>query len=276
MYDRHSDNDEPLEDNTIAIPLCSKRTKRMQRKRAKREQKRREPASLLQLPAELLVEIMQYLRPSDVFNCARVNYFLSFCVFRNANAIGREIIKRRYAILTQCFPIPTLMSHVDPEVQAVLITPDREALVAIHKKPYQHIQPPDPYFTCTCLTCILTWNNLSLIVDFAHWQENLDNGEPIPMLPRGQKTEWNKELVDQNAAVVRKALRNTLWYAQILERHLQSTVRAIRRHQGNKGNKRRHFDMTEVDAQKGTDEFLAKSGPPSLEFPFHRDNYYLL
>jgi hypothetical protein len=34
--------------------------------------------------------------------------------------------------------------------------------------------------------------------------------------------------------------------------------------------------MTDEDATTGTDSFLAKHGPPSLEFPYHRDEYYML
>lgn len=34
--------------------------------------------------------------------------------------------------------------------------------------------------------------------------------------------------------------------------------------------------MTPENAAAETDEFLKRSGPPSLDFPFHRDNYYML
>jgi len=34
--------------------------------------------------------------------------------------------------------------------------------------------------------------------------------------------------------------------------------------------------MEEVEAASGFDGFLGRSGPPSLDFPFHRDNYYML
>ena len=58
--------------------------------------------------------------------------------------------------------------------------------------------------------------------------------------------------------------------------HLDSTVRSIRRHARNKGNRRTHVHMTDQDAAAGTDAFLAKHGPPSLEFPYQRDEYYML
>jgi hypothetical protein len=34
--------------------------------------------------------------------------------------------------------------------------------------------------------------------------------------------------------------------------------------------------MSEEDAAFETDFFLERSGPPSTEFPFHRDSYYML
>lgn len=34
--------------------------------------------------------------------------------------------------------------------------------------------------------------------------------------------------------------------------------------------------MEKDDVLAGTDEFLKRSGPPTLDFPFHRDNYYML
>jgi hypothetical protein len=34
--------------------------------------------------------------------------------------------------------------------------------------------------------------------------------------------------------------------------------------------------MTQDDVNSGTDAFLARSGPPSWDLPYHRDNYYLL
>jgi hypothetical protein len=123
---------------------------------------------------------------------------------------------------------------------------------------------------------MLAWNNLNLVVDFAYWQRNLDQGEPITMIPRGKSPEWNQTLISANADVAQKALYGPLWYACILEGHLNSTIGSIRRHGNNKGNKRRRFRMSVEDAAAETDLFLERSGPPSLDFPFHRDNYYML
>ena len=115
-----------------------------------------------------------------------------------------------------------------------------------------------------------------MVLDFAHWQDNLDRGVPIPIMPRGKSTEWNDWLIWRNAKMAEAALENSLWHARILELHLDSTRRAIRRHAKNKGNKRKHVDMTDAEAAAGTDAFLAKAGPLGLEFPYQRDEYYML
>jgi hypothetical protein len=275
-----SDDEEPLDDRTAAIPLHSKRTERMQRKKATRDKKKHDKEhskpSLDLLPTELILDILELLRPTDVFNFSLANRRFNAVVEANSNAIGDAIISRRYRLLARCFPLPSLLSSVAPSIQPLLVDAQRQQQLSIHKTPYQHVRPPNPNLLCTCLTCIMTWNNLGLVLDFAHWQNNLDRGEPIPVLPRGRTLQWNEELVDRHASVVRKALGNSLWYARILETHLMSTIRSIRRHQGNKGNRRKHVSMTEEEAATGTDDFLNKEGPVSLEFPFNRDEYYML
>jgi hypothetical protein len=271
-----SSDEEPLEDTTAAIPLHSKRTERMQRKKASRDKKRSEKTSLTRLPTELILEVLKLLRPSEVFNFSATNRRFRSLVLANSNVIGDDILKQRYTILTRCFPLPVLLETVDSSIQPLLTNPKRQIQLSLHNKPYTHLLPPDPLRLCTCLTCILTWNNLGLVLDFARWQDNLDKGEPIPTLPRGQKTEWNEELVQRNKRIVVKALDSLLWYAQILEIHLDSTVRSIRRHAKNKGNRRLHIDMTEEDVATATDHFLNKPGALSLEFPFNRDEYYIL
>jgi hypothetical protein len=271
-----SSDEEPLEDTTAALSLHSKRTERMQRKRVTREKKRSEKASLTRLPTELVLEILKLLRPSAVFTFSATNRRFRSLVLANSIVIGDDIIQQRYSILTRCFPLPFLLDSVEASIRPLLTDPKRQNQLSIHNKPYPHVLPPDPQRLCTCLTCILTWNNLGLVLDFARWQDNLDKGEPIPTLPRGQKLEWNEELIQRNKRIVVKALESVLWYAQILEIHLDSTVRSIRRHAKNKGNRRVHIDMTEEDAAAGTDHFLNKPGALSLEFPFNRDEYYML
>jgi hypothetical protein len=220
------------------------------------------------------MDIFTLLRPSDLFNVARTSKSLHEFIFAQDAALAREIIGWRYIALSKCFPLPVPLTEVDESIHPALQSEDRG--MSIHRKPYQHIKGQDPKVICTCLTCMLRWNAIGLIVDFAHWQDNLDQGEPIPMIPRGKYPEWNEQLISENSAVVEKALRSPLWYARILEVHLSSTTRSIRRHGNNKGNKRRRFRMSPEDAAAETDLFLERSGPPSLDFPFHRDNYYML
>ncbi|KAF2113086.1 hypothetical protein BDV96DRAFT_614001 [Lophiotrema nucula] len=271
-----SDDEEPPEDTTAAIPLHSKKTERLQRKLAKRDQKRKAAASLSRLPTELILDILKLLPPSDIYSCSSVDRRFHALVEANANNVADDIIRRRYAILVKCFPRPCLLSSVDAAIQPLLTDPSRQEKLSLHKKPYQHVQPPDHFLVCTCVTCILLWNNLGLVLDFAHWQDHLDSGTPIPILPRGHKVDWNEALVARNARIVRSSLTSTLSYARILETHLHSTIRAIRRHGKNRGNKRKHVDMTNEDAALGNDQFLQKAGPLSLEFPFNRDEYHML
>jgi hypothetical protein len=274
---RHvSDDEEPLEDKTAALTLHNKRTERMQRKQVDRNKKRDAIVNLTKLPTELILESLKCLAPHDVFRFSFVNRRFYSLVQANASVIGDAILASRYTILAQCFPTPRLLDAIEPSLCPLLTDPKRQVQLGIHKRPYQHIQSPDALQLCTCLTCILTWNNLGLVLDFAHWQDNLDTGKPIPMITRGQSPEWNVELIAQNARIARRAIENSLWHARILEVHLDSTIRSIKRHAKNKGNKRTHVAMTDEDAASGTDSFLVKHGPPSLEFPYHRDEYYML
>ncbi|KAF2205691.1 hypothetical protein GQ43DRAFT_452957 [Delitschia confertaspora ATCC 74209] len=269
-HEDHDDLSEPLEDKTAALTLRSKKTgrlaKKAEKKLTKHLQRHDSPVTLLSHPPELLSDILSYLRPSDLFSTSLVCRSLLLTVFSNDSAIAREIISRRYAYLSQSLPLPVLASSLESETHSALSNPRRTELLQIHKKPYTHIPPPDPGTICTCLT----------LVDFAQWQGHLDRGEPLPIIPRGRNPEWNCELVDQTRRKVLLALRSPLHYARILEAHLDSTVRSIRRHGQNTGNRRKRFVMTSADAGSGTDVFLQGMGPPSLEFPFHRDEYYLL
>ena len=271
-----SDDEEPLEDKTAALQLHSKRTERQKKQQAKRDRKRDAIISLTKLPTELLIESLTYLRPSDVQSFSRVNRRFRSLVEAHANIIGNSIIQQRYPLLAQCLVQPRLLDEIDAASRPLLVDERRQEFLGIHRKPYQHLQPPDQFFVCTCLSCILAWNNLCVALDFAHWQENLNTGEPLPIILPGRKPEWNQDLVGRNARIVRKALQNPLWYARILEIHLDSTVQAIRRQGKNKGNKRKHVEMTDEEADLGTDAFLSKPGPLSLEFPFRRDEYHML
>ena len=273
-----SDWEEPLIDTTAPILLHSKRTRRLQKRLQRRTEKHAvsdEPRTLLDLPSEILVDIFGYLRPSDVFTALRTSRTLESLITRNEKAIVKDIIATRYSVLTRCFPLPVPFEKVDSAAQPALLSERRQELMSIHKKPYQHIRPPDPKAICTCLTCMLAWNNLCLLIDFARWQDNLDRGEPIPIIPRGRNPEWNQKIVMESSQVVEKAMQSRRWYARILEQHLASTTRAIKR-LSTARRKNPPFQMSTEDASSETDWFTERSGPPSYEFPFHRDNYYML
>ncbi|KAF2645732.1 hypothetical protein P280DRAFT_513623 [Massarina eburnea CBS 473.64] len=271
-----SDDDEPLEDRTAALQLHSKRTSRQDKKQKKRDRKRDAVVNLTKLPSELIIECLKPLSPGDVLCFGHVNRRFRTLVDAHATVIGDSIISQRYSILAQCFPLPKFLHEVEPSTRALLLDEKRQKGLGIHGKTYyQHVPKPDPHVLCSCLTCLMLWNNLCLALDFAHWQDSLDTGKAIAMIPRGQAPPWNEALVRRSAQMVKAAQHSSLWHARILEVHLDSTVRSIRRHAKNQGNKRKHVDMTDEDAD-GTDAFLCKPGPLSLEFPFHRDEYYLL
>ena len=277
MRKENTAGDEPLVDTTAPLPLRSKRTQRQQKKRHQKEAASKQHATFWDLPSEIVLDIVRLLRPSDIFRLSRVHSGLRDFILNNQPRIADFVIAQRYPVLTKCFQLPMLLENVDKEAHSALLDEERQAThLHIHKKPYQHVDPPNPHIICTCLTCMLAWNNLCLLVDFAFWQKNLDQGEPIPMISRGKYPKWNQNLISRNAAVVHNALYNPLWYARILEEHLKSTVGSIRRHTNNAGNKRPRFRMTIQDAAAENDDFLNRSGPPSLAFPFHRDNYYML
>ena len=270
-----SDDEEPLEDRTAALQLHSKRSERQRKKQTKRDEKREAVVNLSKLPTELLLECLKLSLPGDVLNFGHVNRRFRSLVRANANVIGDSIIGQRYTILAQCFPLPKLLVDIEPAVQPLLVSEWWQSKLEIHKK-YQHVQRPDEYCICSCLTCLMAWNNLSVAIDFAHWQDHLDTSEPLPAIPRGPPPAWNQELLRRHSSMATAALRNSLWHARILEMHLASTVRSIKRQARNPGNKRKHVEMTVEDEAMGTDAFLTKPGPPSVEFIFRRDNYYML
>ncbi|KUI59070.1 hypothetical protein VP1G_06332 [Cytospora mali] len=280
----------PLSDRVAddgSLRVYSKRSERRRKKhQLKLSRPRGEQRSLLDLPFDIIINVFAFLRPSDIFRLSRTCRSLnSFLLEEHAALISRSVIQWRYPCLEKCIRLPVLISDIkDLHLRAVLQAPERQKKLDIHRRPYyQHVKPPDPSLVCTCLTCILRWNVLCLAVDFSHWQDDLDAGNPLPIIPRGRQPEWNTNLLNSHAAIVEKAVNRSvggraspLWYAAILEAHLESTIRSIRRHSANKGNKRPRFCMTLSDAASGTDAFLQRSGPPSADFPFHRDNYYML
>jgi hypothetical protein len=272
------DDIEPVVDTTQALQLNSKKLERLRKKQERRAAKTAHHAtgSILDLPYELITDILELLRPSDVFRLSRTcRAFHTFLRDEEAN-LAKKIIDRRYVAIAKCFRLPVRLSDVDASIHPLLQDDGRQEISTMKKKPYQHLRSPNLQEVCTCMTCLLRWHSLNLIVDFNYWQDNLDKGEPILVIPRGRNPSWNQFLVEDNAMYVSKALERPMWHALLLETHLNSMVRSIARQRENKGNKRRRFRVTEEDEKSGTDLFLERYGPPSTELPFHRDQYYLL
>ncbi|KAL0935947.1 F-box domain-containing protein [Colletotrichum truncatum] len=259
------------------LKIRSKRTERLKRKMLKKTTKKAgSQTHLFHLPNEVLNNIMSFLLPSDLFRLSRSCRELHHFIQHNEAFLSREIIAARYPILEKCFRLPVPLDEVNPEVHSRLQHPRRVEALAIHRR-YQHIPVADYHHICTCLTCVIRWNALCNVVDFSYWQTNLDKGDPIPMMPRGEKTpEWNQHLIAQTNEIVSRALGSPLLHACILESHLKNTTAAIKRQSENKGNKRRRFQMTQTDINSQTDEFLGREGPVTTDLPFHRDNYYML
>jgi hypothetical protein len=270
----------PLEDLTQPLARHSKRTKRQHKKLEKKGASKSwavfQPRGFLDLPLELLMGILELLRPSDTFALFQLNGQLRNFMLANEAIITRRIVNLRYPILERCLLPPVFMEDIDPATQELLRSTDRPDLALSHPNVHQNIPSPDNMRHCTCLTCIGRWNALCAAVDFAHWQDNLDKGEPIPTIPRGTLPPWNQKLLATTRRVVIKSLTSPLWHARILEAHLSSTTRSIRRHSQNKADQRPHFRMSEADARAGTDVFLKQEGPPTVEFPYSRDLYYML
>jgi hypothetical protein len=284
-------DEEPLDDlvdTTAILPLRSKRTERLQKKNLKRIKKpvQSDVKSLLEFPFELTLEILSILRPSDIFNLFRVSRSMGDFIKQNENQICQAMIRLRYPILTKCFPLPMRFDDLDESIHAAILSSKHQRRLHIHKRPYQHISSADPQSTCSCMSCVLAWNNLNLVVDLAHWQNHLSHREPITMITRGGRPQWNTDLVAANATIVDKAIAHPLWYARLLEKHLDTTVRTIVRQSAvyRKGgppvtdvpSTQRLYHLSADDIAGETDSFAQRSGPPSYEFPFHRDKYYTL
>lgn len=277
--------DEPLIDTTTAIPLHSKKTarleKRLQKKQARRV--RSEIHSILDFPQELLSLILSFLQPSDHFILLRLNKSMRRFILDNERHLAENLITRRYWVLKQCFPPPVALEQIPPAARPALTSDQWQDRLRIHKNPYQHIKPIDPSILCTCMSCVLAWNNLNMILDLSHWQHNLETREPLPIIPRGRNPDWNVQLLERHAEIVTKAMKSPLTYARILQKHLDTTTRTIIRSgkwrkKGEKLSipKPRTYHLTDAEAAEGTDEYLERSGPPSYQPPYMRDNYYTI
>ena len=166
---------EPLVDTTVVIPLRSKRTERLEKKQKRKERARKNRLSLLDLPSELVLEIFAHLRPSDVFKLQRVSQALKHFIREHEGKIAGEIIRLRYSTLTKCFQLPILLDKIDESAHSALKYAEASG-IRIRKRHFQHVLPLDPELLCSCRECSLNWAHLCGVVDFAHWQKNLDSG----------------------------------------------------------------------------------------------------
>ena len=277
------DDDELLNDTTAKLALHSKKTDRLQRRLQKKESRRvkSEIKSFLDLTPELLTEVLGHLLPSDFSALLRVSQFSRDFVLDNETAIASRIIQSRYWVLGQCFPLLVSLSEVDDISRGALLSSRWQERLKIHRNPYQHIQHINAAVVCTCMSCVLAWNNLNIILDLAHWQHNLETRQPLPIIPRGRTPEWNEELLEKHAVIVRRAMKSPISYARILQTHLDTITRTIIRNSEwrKKGESKtmtrpRLYRLTDQETTAMTDEFLERSAPPSYQPIFMRDNYY--
>lgn len=294
-----ADEDEPLIDRTAIIPKNSKKTRRLQKQNQQRQANQSSHISnFLEFPAEIMLNVLGYLTPSDLLRLLQVSRATRDFICQHESSIARDVVTRRYWVLSRCFPLPKPLYEVDEALQAALTNPTREKMIEVHKKPYQHIRPPNSQHLCTCTSCLLAWNNLNVVLDLGHFQKHLSHREPIPVLPRGTQPEWNVSLIARHALIVERAMTNRLTYAAILERHLNTIVETLLRqtrlpkqkpqpvHRHSKfaapaSSRPTHADTPygfekESDAESGDDRFLERWGKESYEFPWQRDNYYSL
>jgi hypothetical protein len=118
----------------------------------------------------------------------------------------------------------------------------------------------------------------------------LQKREPLPIIPRGKKEEWNEELLSRHREILRKAVldrdgKGGLIYAAILQRYLDVLVAALTRKISFKGKdgkihtrralmEGKDYGITEEDVLSQSDNFLERKGPETFEFPWSRDMYY--
>lgn len=183
--DDGSSDEEPLVDTTAALALHSKKTVRLQKRQQKKQSARKvhsDVHSFLDLPYEVLLVVLSFLPPSDIFTLLRLNQSTRKFILENEASIAHTIKSRRYWVLQQCFPLPVSLENVPDSARPALLSKNWQDRLRIHKNPYQHIKHIDPLTVCTCMSCVLAWNNLNIILDLAHWQSNFEKREPLPII----------------------------------------------------------------------------------------------
>lgn len=274
-------DEDVLIDLTQPMEKKSKKTKR-QEMRMQKKKPPFKPRQFSDIDCDVMFCILDFCVPTSIWALSKVCRGFRELIRANEQHIMDRIIAFRYPNISRCFRLPVLMTQLDNSaildefgnIQRSLEIFKREILPKrIHLR---HIPKHLSKITCSCTSCVDRWNTLCLAVDFAHWQDDLDHGKPMPTHKWGVKPAWERQLRAHYRQKVIAALHRPLLYAMILESHLESTVRAIRRQRQNKANQLRHFPMTSADASSGTDDFLAKEGPSSADIPFSRDTYYML
>ncbi|KAK4460387.1 hypothetical protein QBC42DRAFT_332598 [Cladorrhinum samala] len=270
-----------LVDLTQPIEKKSKKTKRQEM----RMQKKRppfKPRQFSDLDCDVMLCVLEFCVPTAIWALSKVCRGFRELIAANEQYIADRIIAFRYPNISRCFRLPVLVTQLDSsairdefgDIERSLDIFKREILPK--RIQLRHIPKHLSKVTCSCTSCVDRWNMLCLAVDFAHWQDDLDRGKPMPAHKWGVKPAWERQLRARYRQKVIAALHRPLLYAMILESHLDSTVRAIRRQRQNKANQLRHFPITPADARSGTDAFLANEGPSSADIPFSRDTYYML
>jgi hypothetical protein len=64
------------------------------------------PPSLLNLPEELVLEILSYLGPSSILGLTRVSKSLNVVIRANERRLALDMVDSRYPLLQACFPLP--------------------------------------------------------------------------------------------------------------------------------------------------------------------------
>ncbi|KAK4167478.1 hypothetical protein QBC43DRAFT_376635 [Cladorrhinum sp. PSN259] len=233
----------------------------------------------LDLDDDAMMCILDFCTPSAVWTLSKVCRGLRQLIRTHEAYLINRIIAFRYPNISRSFRLPYLLTQVadtfeNENIVSALFTFNERI---ISQRVHIRLNPRHPAeTTCSCLSCVDRWNNLCLAVDFARWQDHLDDGRPLPHHKPGvdppeeirRRSDCREKILD--------ALHRPLFYAMILESHLDSTVRAIQRQSQNKTNRRAHFPMTSREASSGTDHFLGRQGPNLFDPPYQRDQYYML
>ena len=209
---------------------------------------------LADIPYELLLHVLNFLRPSDVLRLSLVSRSLMQFISCNENTIASAIISHRYQILARCFLLPLcvdILSETERDaLQSQIARGQHNGKVLMHRHLSLPSSSPD---ICICFACTVSWVKLNIILDQSHSQVVLNReGFPPTCHSESQEAVYNAILA-RHHAVVTRAIAHPLTYAAILEKHLVTTVGIISR------NLAKTPDMSSIiehEVRSGTDVFL--------------------